>query len=90
MKLLVEDLGAPKNNGDISDLLGVHRVVTQTHWELINSKEISLGEPLGKPRKKAADRDELLELGGLQATGGGRSRGLALIKLLVNNVKNCL
>ena len=65
MKMLVEDLGTPKNNGDISDLLGVHKVVTQTHWELINSKEISLGEPLGKPRKKAADRDELLELGGL-------------------------
>jgi ferredoxin--NADP+ reductase len=65
MKLLVEQLKAPKNSGDINDLLGSHKVITQSHWENINSTEISRGEPLGKPRKKAADRNELLSLGGL-------------------------
>ena len=65
MKLLVEQLKAPKNSGDINDLLGSHKVITQTHWENINATEISRGEPLGKPRKKAADRNELLSLGGL-------------------------
>ncbi len=65
MKLLVEDLKAPKDAGDINDLLGAHKVITQTHWENINATEISRGEPLGKPRKKAADRNELLSLGGL-------------------------
>ena len=65
MKLLVEQLKAPKNSGDINDLLDSHKVITQTHWENINATEISRGEPLGKPRKKAADRNELLSLGGL-------------------------
>ena len=65
MKLLVEQLKAPKNSGDINDLLSSHKVITQSHWENINSTEISRGEPLGKPRKKAADRNELLSLGGL-------------------------
>ena len=65
MKILVEQLKAPKNSGDINDLLSSHKVITQSHWENINSTEISRGEPLGKPRKKAADRNELLSLGGL-------------------------
>jgi len=65
MKSLVENLKAPKDAGDINDLLGAHKVITQTHWENINATEISRGEPLGKPRKKAADRNELLSLGGL-------------------------
>ena len=65
MKLLVESLKAPKAAGDISDLLTSHKVITQSHWEVINSTEISRGEPLGKPRKKAADREELIRLGGV-------------------------
>ena len=65
MKLLVDGLKTPKNSGDINDLLGAHKVITQTHCEKINATEISRGEPLGKPRKKAADRNELLSLGGL-------------------------
>ena len=65
MKMLVDQLKAPKNSGDINDLLSSHKVITQTHWENINATEISRGEPLGKPRKKAADRNELLSLGGL-------------------------
>jgi ferredoxin--NADP+ reductase len=65
MKLLVEKLISPKDAGDISDLLSSHNVITQSHWENINATEISRGEPLGKPRKKAVDRNELLSLGGL-------------------------
>jgi len=66
MKLLVADLPTnPKNKGDISDLLTNHPVVTQSHWEQINSAEVSMGEPLGKPRVKAVERHELLRLGGL-------------------------
>ena len=65
MKTLVGSLTVPKNAGDISELLGPHKVITQSHWEIINSVEISRGEPLGKPRKKAADREELIRLGGV-------------------------
>jgi len=65
MKLLVEDLKAPKSAGDITDLLGDAVVVTQSHWEAINAAEIAAGEPSGKPRVKSVDRQELLGLGGL-------------------------
>ena len=65
MKLLVEDLKSPKNAADITELLGTALVVTQSHWEAINAAEIAAGEPLGRPRRKAVDRQELLGLGGL-------------------------
>jgi ferredoxin--NADP+ reductase len=65
MKLLVEELKAPKSAGDITDLLGDAIVVTQSHWEAINAAEIAAGEPSGKPRVKSVDRQELLGLGGL-------------------------
>ena len=65
MKLLVEDLGAAKNSGDITDVITHNKVVTQMHWQAINEAEIAAGEPLGKPRRKAVDRAELLGLGGL-------------------------
>jgi ferredoxin--NADP+ reductase len=65
MKLLVEDLKAPKSVGDITDLLGDALVVTQSNWEAINAAEIAAGEPQGKPRIKSVDRQELLGLGGL-------------------------
>ncbi len=65
MKLLVEDLKSPKNAGDVSELLGDAVVVTQSHWEAINAAEIAAGETLGKPRRKAVDRHELLGLGGV-------------------------
>lgn len=66
VKLLIADLPThPKNNGDITDLLTDHQVVTQSHWEQINAAEVSKGEPLGKPRVKAVERHELLRLGGL-------------------------
>lgn len=66
VKLLIADLPAePKNNGDITDLLTDHKIVTQSHWEQINMAEVAKGEPLGKPRVKAVERHELLRLGGL-------------------------
>ena len=65
MKLLVEDLGTPKLAGDISDLITHSQIVTQMQWQAINEAEIAAGEPLGKPRRKAADREELLKLGRL-------------------------
>ena len=65
MKLLVEELKTSKDNVDISDLLKDRKFVSQSHWEAINAAEVAAGEPLGKPRKKAVLREELLGLGGL-------------------------
>jgi ferredoxin--NADP+ reductase len=65
MKLLVEDLKNPKNSGDITDVITHNRVVTQQHWQAINEAEVAAGELLGKPRRKAVDREELLKLGRL-------------------------
>lgn len=65
MKLLVEDLKVAKNSGDISEILPANKVVTQANWESINAAEIAAGEPLGKPRRKAVTREELLSLGGI-------------------------
>ena len=65
MKLLVEDLKSPKNAGDIIDVITHNRVVTQSHWQAINEAEIAAGEPVGKPRRKAVVREELLKLGRL-------------------------
>jgi len=61
----VEDLKAPKNAGDITDVITHNKVVTQSHWQAINEAEIAAGEPLGKPRRKAVVREELLKLGRL-------------------------
>jgi len=65
MKLLVEDLGIPKNSGDITDVITHNRVVTQQHWQVINAAEVAAGEPLGKPRRKSVAREELLKHAGL-------------------------
>jgi ferredoxin--NADP+ reductase len=61
MKLLVEDLKAAKNNGDLSEILPADKVVSQAHWEAINAAEVAAGEPLGKPRRKFVSREELLQ-----------------------------
>jgi ferredoxin--NADP+ reductase len=63
--LLIADLNTPKSVGDINDLIGAHKVITQSHWEAINAAEVASGEPLGKPRVKVSDKSELLRLGGL-------------------------
>ncbi len=65
MKLLVEDLKAPKNSGDITDVITHNKVVTQQHWQAINAAEVAAGEPVGKPRRKSVDREELLKHAGL-------------------------
>jgi ferredoxin--NADP+ reductase len=65
MKLLVSQLGDPKNAGDVTDVIAHNKVVTQMHWEQINAAELAAGEPLGKPRRKAVSREELLNLGAL-------------------------
>jgi ferredoxin--NADP+ reductase len=65
MKLLVEDLKAPKTTGDITEVLGDALVVTQSHWEAINAAEIAAGEPNGRPRVKSVDKAELLRLAGI-------------------------
>ena len=65
MKLLVSKLDEPKNAGDITEIITHNKVVTQMHWERINAAEVAAGEPLGKPRKKALSREELLNLGAL-------------------------
>ena len=62
MKLLIEDLKTPKSSGDVTDVITHNRVVTQQHWQAINEAEVAAGEPLGKPRRKAVDRTELLKL----------------------------
>ncbi len=65
MKLLASHLGNPKDSGDITELITDKTIVTQKHWEAINTAEVAAGEPLGKPRKKAVSRADLLNLGGL-------------------------
>lgn len=65
MKLLVSKLDQPKSAGDITEIITHNKVVTQMHWEQINAAEVAAGEPLGKPRKKAVSREELLNLGAL-------------------------
>jgi ferredoxin--NADP+ reductase len=65
MKLLVEDLKAPKSAGDVSEIIAHNKVVTQMHWQAINEAEIAAGEPVGKPRRKAVTREELLKHAGL-------------------------
>jgi ferredoxin/flavodoxin---NADP+ reductase len=65
MKLLVEDLKTPKNAGDVSEIIAHNKIVTQMHWQAINEAEVAAGEPVGKPRRKAVTREELLKLGRL-------------------------
>ena len=64
VNLLVSKLHEPKVVGDILEVLDLNKVVTQQHWELINAAEIAAGEPLGKPRRKALSREELLRYAG--------------------------
>ncbi len=65
MKLLASKLTEPKNSGDVTEIISHNKVVTQMHWEQINAAEVAAGEPLGKPRRKAVSREELLNLGAL-------------------------
>ena len=64
VELIASDLKAPKDAGDISQLLTTETVIDQIAWQKINEAEVAAGEPLGKPRKKAVLRADLLHLGG--------------------------
>ena len=65
IELLVSDLKAPKDAGNIVELLTHQVVVSQEHWQKINEAEVAAGEPKGKPRVKSVDRTELLKHAGL-------------------------
>ena len=65
MNLLASKLDQPKGKGDVTEIISHNKVVTQLHWQSINDAEIAAGEPLGKPRRKAVSREELLNLGAL-------------------------
>ena len=65
MKLLISNLGTPKDAGDVREIIAHNKIVTQMHWEQINAAEIAAGEALGKPRRKAVSREDLLNLGAL-------------------------
>ncbi len=65
MKLLVEDLKEPKSGADVATIIAHNKVVSQMHWQAINEAEVAAGEPVGKPRRKAVTREELLKLGRL-------------------------
>lgn len=59
--LLVSNLGAPKDGGDILEALGNKAFISQGEWEKINAAEVAAGEPLGKPRRKIVAIDKLVE-----------------------------
>ena len=64
VKLVVEDLGEPKDSEDVTTLIDSEIVIVdQAYWERINAAEIAAGEPLGKPRIKEVSRFLLLSLG---------------------------
>ena len=65
MELLVAGLKAPKNAGDISELLTHQIIVSQQDWQKINEAEVAAGEAKGKPRVKSIERAELLKHAGL-------------------------
>jgi ferredoxin--NADP+ reductase len=60
IELLRQDLKAPKNKSDVTELLKGKTVVTQKDWEAINAAEIAAGEPLSKPRRKGITWDQLM------------------------------
>jgi ferredoxin--NADP+ reductase len=65
MNLLLADMKEPKPAIELTSLITTNKVISQSHWESINTAEIAAGEPHGKPRIKAVSREELLRLGGL-------------------------
>ncbi|MEI7540709.1 MAG: FAD-dependent oxidoreductase [Actinomycetes bacterium] len=64
VELIVSELKAPKNSGDISELLTSQEVIDQIAWQKINEAEVAAGEPFGKPRLKSIKREEFLKLAG--------------------------
>ena len=65
VELLVADLSAPKDAGNISQLITNQKVIDQAGWLRINQAEVTAGEAKGKPRIKSIKHKELLKLAGL-------------------------
>ena len=63
MQKLVANLTEPRELNDFEKVLTQKKVkyLTQANWENINQAEVELGEPLGKPRLKIVDHNQLLE-----------------------------
>ncbi|MBU3715776.1 MAG: glutamate synthase subunit beta [Candidatus Nanopelagicaceae bacterium] len=64
MESLIGQLNEPKPRQDLSEKLRARGVihVSQGAWERINATEVATGEPLGKPRVKFVNREEMLGL----------------------------
>ena len=62
---LVSKLVAPKNAGDVTDLLAGKKHIDQSAWEKLNAHELAEGEKVGKPRRKVVERVQACEIAGI-------------------------
>jgi len=63
VKLIIENLQAPKNAKGIEELLPAgHSVITHEKWTKINAAEVAAGEEAGKPRIKEVSIPKLIEI----------------------------
>ncbi len=65
MEKLVTQLHAPKNAGDIAELLAGKKHIDQSAWEKLNAHEVAEGEKAGKPRRKVIERSQACEIAGI-------------------------
>ena len=65
MEKLVAQLHAPKNKGDIAELLAGKKHIDQSAWEKLNAHEVAEGEKAGKPRRKVIERSQACEIAGI-------------------------
>ena len=65
MEKLVTQLHAPKNTGDIAELLAGKKHIDQSAWEKLNAHEVAEGEKAGKPRRKVIERSQACEIAGI-------------------------
>ena len=65
MEKLVAQLHAPKNTGDIAELLAGKKHIDQSAWEKLNAHEVAEGEKAGKPRRKVIERSQACEIAGI-------------------------
>lgn len=62
VELLISDLKEPKNQNSVLEFVQGKKIITQEGWSKINAKEVSDGEPLGKPRRKLVHVDEMISV----------------------------
>lgn len=65
MEKLLSQLPAPKNVGDIAELLAGKKHIDQSAWEKLNAYEVAEGEKVGKPRCKVIERSRACEIAGI-------------------------